>query len=148
MFVIADILLRNQWRRTQASSDPTSHVIWHYGCANVYAIAVRRAVLGARESFCTQPYGIMTDKKLDARRRLDQIVNQLRDSPVSFAGVDDAAAERSLQGKSIFVTGGANGLGECYTRRFADLGAFVLIADLDATRGEALEKELLAQGRR
>ena len=90
----------------------------------------------------------MAQKPSDATRRLDQIVKQLRNSPVSFATANDVGARKALNGKSILVTGGASGLGEAFTRRFAELGAFVLIADLDARRGADLEKDLVAKGRR
>lgn len=90
----------------------------------------------------------MAQKTSDAARRLDQIVNQLRDTSVPFAKADDVGARKNLNSKSILVTGGASGLGEAFVRRFAELGAFVLIADVDARRGVALENELLAKGRR
>lgn len=106
---------------------------------------LQRQVVNIIKSLC---HSIMACKKPDARRRLDQIVNQIHESPVSFDRVDDAAAKSNLNGKSILVTGGASGLGECFTRRFADLGAFVVIADLDTRQGAHLEKELLAKGQR
>ncbi len=40
------------------------------------------------------------------------------------------------------VTGGASGIGEAITRRFASEGAKVLIADIDQDRGQALAAEL------
>ena len=40
------------------------------------------------------------------------------------------------------VTGGASGLGEATVRRLAGDGAGVVILDLQASRGEALAKEL------
>lgn len=46
-----------------------------------------------------------------------------------------------LQGKRAFVTGGASGLGAAIVRRFADEGASVIIADIDAEAGEALAAE-------
>lgn len=47
-----------------------------------------------------------------------------------------------LKGKSVIITGGANGMGEVAARRFVEHGAFVTVADMDAKRGEALEAEL------
>lgn len=53
----------------------------------------------------------------------------------------------NLVGKSVIVTGGANGMGEVMVRQFADAGAFVTFGDMNP-RGEAIEKELNANGKR
>jgi len=42
-----------------------------------------------------------------------------------------------FEGKIVFVTGGARGIGEALARSFADKGALVALADLDATATEA-----------
>ncbi|OJJ55570.1 hypothetical protein ASPSYDRAFT_158185 [Aspergillus sydowii CBS 593.65] len=47
-----------------------------------------------------------------------------------------------LKGKSVIVTGGANGMGETTVREFAAAGAFVTIADLNVERGEQVAREL------
>jgi NAD(P)-dependent dehydrogenase (short-subunit alcohol dehydrogenase family) len=47
-----------------------------------------------------------------------------------------------LKDKIAFITGGASGLGEAITRRFATEGAHVIIADIDDAGGAALAKEL------
>ncbi|KAK2812197.1 hypothetical protein FQN50_001555 [Emmonsiellopsis sp. PD_5] len=47
-----------------------------------------------------------------------------------------------LKGKSVIVTGGANGMGETTVRMFAAEGAFVTIADLNEERGQQIAKEL------
>jgi NAD(P)-dependent dehydrogenase (short-subunit alcohol dehydrogenase family) len=47
-----------------------------------------------------------------------------------------------LGNKVTLITGGAQGIGEACARRFAREGAPVVIADVDATRGQALAKEL------
>ncbi|HEY9238365.1 MAG TPA: 3-hydroxyacyl-CoA dehydrogenase [Burkholderiaceae bacterium] len=47
-----------------------------------------------------------------------------------------------IQGKVFIVTGGASGLGEGTARMLAAHGATVVIADLQADKGEALAKEL------
>jgi len=47
-----------------------------------------------------------------------------------------------IAGKVFIVTGGASGLGEGSVRMFAREGAKVVIADVQADRGEALAKEL------
>lgn len=52
------------------------------------------------------------------------------------------AAREKLRGKSVIVTGGANGMGEVCVRDFVAAGAFVTIADLNVERGSLLEQEL------
>jgi NAD(P)-dependent dehydrogenase (short-subunit alcohol dehydrogenase family) len=54
---------------------------------------------------------------------------------------DDYARYPSLQGRSVFVTGGASGIGAEITRAFADQGARVGFVDLD----EAAAEQLLAE---
>ena len=49
---------------------------------------------------------------------------------------------RQLEGKIAIVTGGAAGFGEGIVRTYVEHGAKVVIADLDAAKGEALAKEL------
>ncbi|MGJ7581554.1 SDR family oxidoreductase [Variovorax sp. RHLX14] len=49
---------------------------------------------------------------------------------------------RQLEGKIAIVTGGAAGFGEGIVRSYVAEGAKVVIADLDAARGEALAREL------
>ena len=47
-----------------------------------------------------------------------------------------------LQGKIAVITGGAAGIGEAGTRRFAAEGAKVIILDVNESAGNALEREL------
>ncbi|MBS2552473.1 SDR family oxidoreductase [Catenulispora sp. NL8] len=47
-----------------------------------------------------------------------------------------------LSGKSAIVTGGASGIGRATAAVLAELGAGVVIADLDAERGEEVAKEV------
>src|SRR5579884_2555742 len=47
-----------------------------------------------------------------------------------------------LNGSSAVVTGGASGLGEATARLLAERGAKVVVADLQADKGEVLAKEL------
>lgn len=53
-----------------------------------------------------------------------------------------------VRGKSVIITGGANGMGEVCVREFAAAGAFVTFADLNDARGKAIEAELNANGPR
>jgi NAD(P)-dependent dehydrogenase (short-subunit alcohol dehydrogenase family) len=52
-----------------------------------------------------------------------------------------------LKGSTFIVTGGASGLGEGTVRMLAEGGANVVIADLQADKGEALAKQLGARTR-
>ena len=47
-----------------------------------------------------------------------------------------------IQGKVFIVTGGASGLGEGTARMLAANGGKVVIADMQADKGEAIAKEL------
>ena len=52
-----------------------------------------------------------------------------------------------IQGKSIVVTGGANGIGRALCMRFAEEGArSIAIADLDGDAAEAVASEVSASG--
>jgi 3-oxoacyl-[acyl-carrier protein] reductase len=47
-----------------------------------------------------------------------------------------------LQGKVAIVTGGAQGIGEAYVRRFAEEGATVVVADVNAEKGGAVAQSV------
>jgi NAD(P)-dependent dehydrogenase (short-subunit alcohol dehydrogenase family) len=51
-----------------------------------------------------------------------------------------------LKGKNAIVTGAAAGIGQSIAERMAEEGANVILADIDETRGRALEQKLRAQG--
>jgi NAD(P)-dependent dehydrogenase (short-subunit alcohol dehydrogenase family) len=53
-----------------------------------------------------------------------------------------------FSGRVVVVTGGASGIGEATVREFAGEGAAVLVVDIDAVRGQALQEELRGDGRR
>ncbi|MSX81752.1 MAG: SDR family NAD(P)-dependent oxidoreductase, partial [Actinobacteria bacterium] len=48
----------------------------------------------------------------------------------------------NLNGSSAIVTGGASGIGEACARQLADLGARVVIADLNEDLGTSVAKEI------
>jgi NAD(P)-dependent dehydrogenase (short-subunit alcohol dehydrogenase family) len=55
-------------------------------------------------------------------------------APSPYAGV----SYRSLEGRSVLITGGASGIGAALVEAFAAQGARVAFLDLDAERGKAL----------
>ncbi|MDD3935251.1 SDR family oxidoreductase [Rhodoferax sp.] len=55
---------------------------------------------------------------------------------------------QQLEGQVAVVTGGASGIGESTSRLFAAEGAAVVVADINAERGERLVADLLAIGAR
>ena len=52
----------------------------------------------------------------------------------------------ALKGKSVLVTGGASGLGAAFVRAFAEAGAYVTIADIQAEMGQKHAEELKKEG--
>ena len=52
----------------------------------------------------------------------------------------------ALEGKVAVVTGGAAGIGEATVRTMVELGAHVVIADVDVVRAQALVADLTAKG--
>lgn len=70
--------------------------------------------------------------------------------PYEYKGAVDHTVKPAIDraaGKSVIVTGGANGIGESCVRHFVDAGAFVTFADLNE-RGTTIEKELNSGVRR
>lgn len=51
-----------------------------------------------------------------------------------------------LQGKSVVITGGANGLGDELVRQFAEAGSFVTFGDVNKSHGTKLEAKLNRDG--
>jgi NAD(P)-dependent dehydrogenase (short-subunit alcohol dehydrogenase family) len=51
-----------------------------------------------------------------------------------------------LSGKAAAVTGGASGIGEATARLFAEEGARVAFADMDAERGRMVAEDLKSKG--
>ncbi|KAJ0149856.1 Uncharacterized protein HZ326_7640 [Fusarium oxysporum f. sp. albedinis] len=54
----------------------------------------------------------------------------------------------NIRGKSVIVTGGANGMGEAFVRDFVAAGAWVTFADVNEERGKTVEAELNADGQK
>lgn len=67
----------------------------------------------------------------------------------SYNGPVDHTATPQLEnvrGKSVIITGGANGMGEAFVRDFVAAGAYVTFADVNEERGHGIEAELNASG--
>ncbi|KAM5344100.1 hypothetical protein ACJ41O_012637 [Fusarium nematophilum] len=54
----------------------------------------------------------------------------------------------AVRGRSVVITGGANGMGETCVREFVAAGAYVTFADVNEQRGKSIEAELNASGTR
>jgi 5'-hydroxyaverantin dehydrogenase len=52
-----------------------------------------------------------------------------------------------LDGRSVLITGGASGLGEATTIKFANHGAWITVADKNEALGRALVEKLSSQGK-
>jgi hypothetical protein len=75
---------------------------------------------------------------------MPQLAKYSYTGPVDHTVVPDKS---KMKGKSVIVTGGANGIGEACVRAFVAAGAFVTFGDL-SERGKEIEKELNADGDR
>jgi NAD(P)-dependent dehydrogenase (short-subunit alcohol dehydrogenase family) len=52
-----------------------------------------------------------------------------------------AASSKMLEGKSVFITGAASGIGEAFARRFAAEGARCVLADIQVDKGRAIAEK-------
>jgi NAD(P)-dependent dehydrogenase (short-subunit alcohol dehydrogenase family) len=62
--------------------------------------------------------------------------------PIDHTVIPDRS---KMVGRSVIITGGANGMGEVMVRQFVDAGAFVTFGDMHP-RGAKVEQELNANG--
>ena len=63
-----------------------------------------------------------------------------------MADVNPRRSVRRFENKVAIVTGAGQGIGEAYARALAAEGASVVIAEIDAARGERVAKEICAAG--
>lgn len=63
-----------------------------------------------------------------------------------MSAVSSLARYPSLQGKSVFITGGGTGIGAAMVSAFAEQGARVAFVDVAAEPSQALAEQLRAQG--
>src|SRR5437764_9405814 len=56
--------------------------------------------------------------------------------------MSDFATYPSLRGRTVFITGGASGIGACFVQTFHDQGCRVAFVDLDEAAGSALAAKL------
>lgn len=56
------------------------------------------------------------------------------------------ARRRRLEGKVVLITGGGSGMGRAGAEACADEGAFIVVADINATKAEQVVTQIVAQG--
>src|SRR5690348_16667458 len=79
---------------------------------------------------------------IDRGRHGVSLPRAVADQPVDRGGVGLSVLGVELNGASAIVTGGASGIGAATARQLAAKGARVIVADLQADKGEALAKEI------
>lgn len=78
---------------------------------------------------------------MPARREARRPISETRPRRNTFSSALECGL-MELSGSSAIVTGGASGIGAAVARQLADQGATVVVADLQAERGEALAAEI------
>ena len=69
---------------------------------------------------------------------LPRAVGLKRAAPQSHTQADRGETHMKLKDKVAIITGAGQGIGEAYARRFAQEGATVVVADINAEKGEAV----------
>ena len=75
-----------------------------------------------------------------------EYITKLADEKINMGLLSGDIDYSKLKNKSVIITGGASGLGEATTEKFAQHGAYVTIADMAVKDGQALAARLSSDG--